>query len=299
MPKTTKQNKAQVLLQTLPVQDRKILGNFFELLLDEYDYAYTLFGDKPVSVACYGLKPRVHSIYNPHSDVVFKEGWKTWDRYSHQFVSKQFVIKKNIDNKSGLVSIYLINKSAVLNTIKAHSVFFQHHLGTKIDAEELTEELCHPDHNFYNSLNNSELYGILLGYGQENAWKFGRKVELCHLINAKMNPPLLAKVEIFLNPLAQHIAAGYGCKRNQSFPEEFEVTLVKEYNTLITEQAGWELEQSDYFLDKFIAPVYMSSKEGLQQPTQVDFAAIRENIRKHYQQGDFLEITLNQFMDPQ
>ncbi len=292
-------NKMQIMLQTLSASDRSALDRFWGHLIHDYNYAYTLFGDKPISLASYSLKPNAHATYYPDADVVFREGWKTWCCCTSQFVSKQFVLKRNLE-ECGHIYFYLINKSAVLNTIKKYLVVFQHQLGPEIDAATLTEQLCDPNGNLLATIkNSSELYGILLGYGQENAWKFGRKVNLCHLINVKANPPLQATVEGLLNPLAKYLAElyNYSGKQNEIFSEETEIALAEELNTIMDQQAGWELLDSDYFLDKFIAPMYMSSKEGLQQPTQVDFVAIRENIRKHYQQGDFLEVTLNQFMN--
>lgn len=297
--KDVPENKPKELLQNISEEDKEKLSNFFALLLKEHScFAYTLFGDKPISVADFSLRPYIYSTYQPSSYEVFREGIQIWERYASQFTSKQFVIKPEIENLKH-ASIYLINKPAVIKTVNTHLAVFQHHLGKEVDAETLVEQLCCQSCNLLKSLGGStELYGILLGFGPENANDFVRRTDLCHLVSAKMNPPLLATAETLLNPLAKHLTA-YFHNKSEPFPIESELILIAELNAIMERQAGYEMPKSDHFLDRFSTPAFMIFKTDLQQSQQVDFTAARDNIRQHYKQGNFLEVTLNRFMSVQ
>ncbi len=292
------------ILQALPEKDLKTLDSFFQILCREYDFAYTLFGNKPMSMACYSSSLGSTAIYHPAEYLNLEKGWELWENYKTLFPSKQFVFKKCTDNIS---AIFLLNKQLVLDHILQNQKKFEEILKRKIEPQEFLQQLCHSEHGIMELLaESSELLGILLGYGKTNAMLFERRAKICMHLNAQMMPPFSSGCEIEnLQPSSLNFVKLY---RNTKPPKDLSISssaskynsLAEELNDITSHSEFFELYGSDFYLDQFIAPVFMMRRENPEnQDLMRSYLATKLHLRQIYKEGPFLEITLNQWMCPQ
>lgn len=281
----------------IPVQNLEKLAAFFELVIKDYDFGYTLFGNKPCSIVGY----RVDNLYKNSSieAVILEEGWAQWCRYKHLFPSPNFVLKQIIDTESETVrEILIINKSATLNILKAHLSTFHDILNYPYQAEELLSKMIE-DENFLKELmNRSEILGILLGYGKINSVNFAKRFELCLYIN-KLSVPPLDQNWNELNPSSLKLVKGYshiGHEPNFLNSSLDLAAAVKELNTLTTTLEIFELPGSDFLLEQFQSPIFIANRsEPETQKLYRDYCETRVKIIEAYQGKSILDVTLNQW----
>jgi len=294
------------ILQTIPVEDRQLLDSFFQLLLRDNNFAYTLFGKKPMSIACYLSKVNLWNLYNPNEFLIFEKGWDKWKDYSSLFPSNEFVLKRCCDSKD-IVEVFLINKKNVLKVINDNYGTFQSILGNLFEPEQFMQQLCYTQQDLMEILNDhSGLLGILLGYGKGNSMSFERKVNICSILNAKMTPPFTAMSAMkCLQPKSEYLISLYNTKTFSSpkkifLPSLSETLMAEELNVILENENLFELYGSNFFVDRFIGPVFMTQSGDLEtMQLQNEYLATRQRIHRAYQEKPFLEITLNQWMHPQ
>ncbi|MCH9624977.1 MAG: hypothetical protein S4CHLAM123_01390 [Chlamydiales bacterium] len=294
------------ILQTIPEKDLEILDSFFQKLLRDNNFAYTLFGKKPMSIACYSFKRTPWNLHNPNEFLIFEKGWAKWEAYFSLFPSNDFILKRCHDDR-GIVEIFLINRKNALEAIEDNYDTFQEILGDCFDTEQLMQQLCYSQQDLMEILNNhSGLLGILLGYGKENSMTFERKVNICSDLNAKMTPPFTAMHDMkALQPKGEYLVSLYSNK-TFSFPKEVccplldDSSTAEELNVILEHESPFELYGSDFFLDKFMAPIFMTQNEDLEtKQLHEEYLLTKQKIHQAYQQKCFLEVTLHQWMCPQ
>ena len=305
------QSSSHTILQSIPEKDREVLDSFFQFLLSKDTFAYTLFGKKPMSVTPYiqvtsGATGIIYQrgIYHPSDYFTLEKGWELWKNYGALFPSDEFVLKECKEDE--LVTIFLINKSQVLNTISENLNTFEEILDRQIRPQDFLQQLCDPHQDIMESLNDSSsLLGILLGYGKTNAMLFERKSNiLTHLVE-KMTPPFSSRHDVEnLQPFGQYFVNR--CK-SRTFIQTIPIcspspqynSLADEFNDILSNEEGFELYGSDYLLDRFNSPVFMMRKEDPEtKELEKAYFATKLQLHQIYQQGPFLEITLNQWMYP-
>ena len=295
------------ILQTMPDQDRAVLDSFFQLLVRDYDFSYTLFGNKPISMACYSSQVTLCTFYHPTEFLTFENGWELWRHYASCFPSNEFILKRSRDNR-GVLEIFLINKRHALQVISNHLDTFQEILNRCIDPQQLLQQLCCSQQDIMEILNNdATLLGILLGYGKINSANFERKVNICNHLNAKMTPPFSAHQDMkSLLPVSRNLVSLYDngtfCYPSEKdcLPSSQDTSLTEELNDILSHEDTFEVYGSDFFLDKIIAPVFVARKDSPEtEKLHEDYLATKQKLHQAYLQRSFLEVTLNQWMDPQ
>ena len=291
-------------LQFFAESDLNALDSFFQVLFREYNFAYTLFGKKPMSMACYWSSPVLFSMYNPAQFLHLEKGWRLWQQYSSFFPSADFVLKK-LKSDRFVSSIFLINKKEVLKVILENQEKFEESLKQKIDPEKFLEQLCDSEGDLI-ALVNAELLGLLLGYGKVNAMFFERKADIFKHLNAKMNPPFTCQSEIEkLKPFGQEFLKL--CRRRESKLDlaalpflSQQDSLAEELNSILSNEQIFEVYGSDFFLDRFISPVFVMRKDDPEtEQLHKSYFATKLKLHRVYQQESFLETTLSQWMCPQ
>src|SRR5262249_28660259 len=141
----------------------------------------------------------------------------------------------------------------------------------KIEPDWLLQRLCDSEQDVMKLLNdNTELLGILLGYGKVNAMLFERKANICQHLNAKMTPPFTSQSDIVkLQPSGQNLVTLYRCEEPKSAlancsPLSKYDSLADELNDILSHEEIFELYGSDFFLDRFISPVFMMRQKDLE-----------------------------------
>jgi hypothetical protein len=158
---TKEQKKAlQKELSSLSREESKRLKELFDYHFFFSDFAYTLFGTKPMSIGRLLSTPKA------------KKGWEAWEKIKGSFDSKEFIIRKYTSNHHEFIlvanlekieQIYYQNQQWFDEVFKGRMTFSALILCLREDGP-LFQELIH-DHL---------LVGILLGYGAYNAELFAK-----------------------------------------------------------------------------------------------------------------------------
>lgn len=185
------------LVLTIPWKDKKNLDYLFKEMFALGNGLYTLFGSKPMSMSSYLIPFSTTSLgvfldsLSPNNLRVYW-GWKTWQKYQDLLAKSEFLLWAEENPfwlrwwqpPSPAISILLIHKQQLQETINAHITDFQTVLGKDviISSELLLEAKNRP---FLKDVLKSHdgLIGTLFGYGRNNAWLFeeraqGKKVHL-------------------------------------------------------------------------------------------------------------------------
>lgn len=162
-------------VQTIPKEDREVLSAFFETLIRLEPFGYTIFGDKPISEACYSTKLKVRNFISP-IEIIYWRGEQLWQKYSSHLNIKNFLFKfQHTENEC---AIYLINKKSFLKTVEKHIDTFKKILGHDLTSEGLYLKLIDSKNSFGEVLKNDQcLIGILFGYGYKNSAIFKTRHE--------------------------------------------------------------------------------------------------------------------------
>ena len=175
IPESLTKSNVQDKIQAIPYEDRDILERFFRDLLFFHEFAYTLFGDKPVSVEWFDSdNPRRPGIFRTSS-----QGYRTFEKYAHLFPSQHYLILCCEDLEEDLCEFTLINKKAFQQTFEAHKKKFAEFFGPEVSSDELLDLLVKKRSLWKTAMKDrDDLTGILLGYGKINAELFQKRSEL-------------------------------------------------------------------------------------------------------------------------
>lgn len=166
-------NEVSKKIEKISLEDQIVLKTFFRKLL--CPFAYTLFGDKPISTECFELnKENPDILARPSS-----EGYKIWKKHAHLFPSNNFLFLFYEDVEDNYCEITLINKQAVQEIFEQHRTKFIDVLGRKMNAEKLLDLLIQKQSLWNTPLRHrDDLIGILLGFGKTNAELFQKRSEI-------------------------------------------------------------------------------------------------------------------------
>ncbi len=161
----------------------------FEHLIDSHDFAYTMFGSKPMSLADYGLKvpsPRpIHRwIRSFYLYVKAKKSLNAWYKYRDEFDFKDFIfLDEENDWINDCLVLFLINKKNMLRVLQEHESIFREELGESFTPVAFLERLEKREVSLANAINGSQrLMGIMLGYGVRNATLFQERYDIVKVI---------------------------------------------------------------------------------------------------------------------
>jgi hypothetical protein len=162
IPIYASQHHPTEILRNISSEDRETLTKLFRSLLFDDQFSYTLFGSKPITHK---------GVFFDTDTAKFIKNWQIWKKYKHFFDtnnSNYVFLEKTYPE---LFEIHFINKKLVLSTIEKHSSTFSRILG-QLTPHEILERMLKSDVLFAALGNSQILYGILLGFGEENAKGF-------------------------------------------------------------------------------------------------------------------------------
>lgn len=153
-------------------EDRVVLEAFFRDLLFSEGFAFTLFGDKPISV----------NEYDTDNSELFSKsaaGYQTWSKYAQLLPESNYLFLFYENQMKGFFEITLINKRAVRKVFAQNKDKFLNVFGPKISSEELISLIVEKGSLWNTAIKDREdVIGILLGYGRINAELFQKRSEL-------------------------------------------------------------------------------------------------------------------------
>lgn len=282
--------------ETLPSEDRRVLNEFFELLIKDHNFAYTLFGTKPISIAGYnGMNP------TSFETLILERGWASWCKYKHFFPSRYFELRQvDLGRQNGICykEIVLINKQATLNIIRKNIRIFRDYLENDWSSESIMKTILEDDNLFKKLTDRSDIFGILLGYGNLNASNFEKRIDLSLHINEETSPPFYENLE-GLDALGQLFVKGYGkSKLDPNSKLSLDLPTSKEELHKVIKALGFfELDQSDYLLDN-IQPIVFAADMNDEETKWLkqNYSETRNKIIDAYSNQSIFEVTMNQWM---
>lgn len=159
------------VLQKIPKEHRKILEDFFKVLVVKHAFGYTLFGEKPVT---FENIPTLQDLTSIKLWSPLIQGWKTWQKYQNLFPSPYFAFKE------GKKCVYGLNYQAIIliNLKKGNEVAKK----LMVEQSDISNYLCKLIEKYPLSPNEHEKLGIFLGFGEENSKRFARAMALFNLL---------------------------------------------------------------------------------------------------------------------
>lgn len=258
------ENKIIKYIESISQQDREILKDFFHKLLFYQGFAYTLFGDKPISIEIFDLEEKHKELFS-----ISSEGYKAWKKYAHLFSSPNYIFIFDEDLEKDRCEITLINTKAFHQVIKDHSHQFVKIFGPHITSKHLLHLLIRKRSLWNTAMNNhQDVIGILLGYGKINAALYHQRSE----INSKT----------------------LGIKKRRTKPSFGYSSIEEELNALNATLHAFSDEERFSFrfmrLPGFVADSNSLETKKLKQK----YIEQRRNITQKYAREDALKITLEQ-----
>ncbi len=154
----------QEKLSILTPEEKKDLEYLFERFFFIEHFSYPLFGSKPISIGRLLEKEP------------FLNGWNAWKKISSHFYSEKFVLDEY--EHRGHSFVLLANLELVEKTYQENEFLFKEAFNGRMSSENLKNCLKRRDDLFQELLQNDLIFGILLGYGAENAYLFARNQQL-------------------------------------------------------------------------------------------------------------------------
>jgi hypothetical protein len=202
------------IINSIPDKDRKEIKLLFQDLFKLHTFAYSLYGDKPITYCDLSLDDTspyslgICSIDQYCKDVleVYSEPirllqarWKIWKKYSWHFPIKKYLFfEKSIGEKT---LIFFINRESFKKVVKQNIQLFKDMIGTNVSAEGLLSQFQEEHLNIFDILQNNEsLLGILLGFGKHNAMLFQQREDLLEQVE-KAKKSGIYKLEFLQNKL--------------------------------------------------------------------------------------------------
>lgn len=151
-------------LSVLTKKEKKALQLLFERFLFFDQFAYTLFGTKPLSIA---------SLPNTEEA---RLGWGAWKKIEQQLRSPKFTIREYSINRRKFILV--ANLEQIDRVCKENLDLFVSRLGAKVSTE-IVKDCIMKDGEFFQRLFQDEAcLGTLLGYGKLNSELFAKNQEL-------------------------------------------------------------------------------------------------------------------------
>ena len=280
-----------------------MFSSFFEVLIRNELWGYTLFGDKPVTIAAYRTTPQSIRALSCMDDFFLIKGEEIWKKNSSAFVMKNYIIKFEKDPQGNWGEILLINKRAFLQVCERNLVLFKQVLGDSITAAELLKMVADTNSTFHEVIqHNQALLGIFLGYGTHNSLFFQRREKIIKTIQNVCNLPFfipqgfdrLSKEDLLL--LHRY---GGGAKSNHGAIENVSSASIKvavdEYESIqkIVNQSYAEKklrhdELAFVSLPSFVMDTACEETKSILE----EYKRVRQEIVQAYTKGNFFEVTI-------
>ena len=260
-------------LESISYKEREDLSSLFYEIMN-YDHgAYTLFYDKPVTLSGDFTSTPYGNIFAGMAPCyVFWKKWNLWNELKGKLQIRNYLFLHETSKLHNDISfVIFINKDAFKKCIIKNKVIFQEILGKIVEPEIILAQLETRAVTFQEFINNSQiLWGILLGYGEENAKLFSM------LTNFSLDP---SRDDI----------------PNYAFKPQFINNNLDEIKLMIADLSERAICHGDYdFNLLLIGSVHFKADKNSLETKSLKriYQSQREGLSEIYSKGDFLEITL-------
>lgn len=178
----------------LTLEEEQWLPEFFRDVFLEEHAIYTLWGTKPLTAfdICYYTEEELKNLQQryslPQSSVTIHvsrytipENWDRWKKIQSRFPIQNFLFfEKQDDLFPKIFRLFFLNKRSVVSVLSTRYQLFEERVGFKFTPSVVISEIENPESFFWKKVfNNSELMGLLYGFGEVNASCFSSCNERC------------------------------------------------------------------------------------------------------------------------
>lgn len=205
-------SQAITCFNSISSEEQKNIKTLFEILFFKQSFAYSLFGDKPMTLSTNSLEEYSSDglvklinidgyceviLTPPYSNTasLLKEDLSVWKKHESKFGIENylFITTKIADQ----IYIAFINKRAFKETVNDHIKLFRRMIHPTLSWESLLEEIQNENKDLLDTLHrNKILLGILLGFGKHNASLFQRREELLNALGKDLRKSELLEEKI-------------------------------------------------------------------------------------------------------
>lgn len=288
---TEKTSCASFDMKSIDEVDKQILDDFFRCLFFESEFAYTLFGDKPLTL----ITPNLQCIFFLVTDSSCRYrmskivlGWKVWKKYQSSFPFRNFYFDCCDDLDGYCCKFVLINRKKCLEIIKNNFELFTTCFGAIENPEIFLKRFASSSSTYIGKTGYFFSLGLLLGYGEENARTFERNE---NLYDAIIKTPLDSS---FLNQKIK-----ISSLNQRTFKKEAPNSLdcrhtITELNYLDSHFRGCFATLQPNPLYPFDIPHFRAILNKETETIKKIFDQNREKLLEAYYSDNFLERVLNQ-----
>jgi len=177
----------QKTLYDLSAEEQQWLTKFFNDIMLEHSAIYTLWGSKPVTeiVIEHHSEKEMKAYFDSLSeeekknrwivnDYDLAENWEKWKQIRQLFPIKRYLFFQSEWRRSpDATFVYFVDILKTAITIEENYSLFRKQVGFDFDPTRVVFEMTTNDSIFWKKIDgNSLLWGILFGYGKENAYAF-------------------------------------------------------------------------------------------------------------------------------
>lgn len=282
-------------LKKIDPKEKDILKYFFQSLFASGDFAYTLFGNKPLALIDHNLE---FAFFEQNQGklrrkaILELKGWKVWKKHSYLFPINQFYFLEN-KNQFGFYGA-LISKKHCRNLINKHYELFKNISEPSSVIETIFDKMnnaevnnkAFPEHYF-------QCLGILLGYGQKNAQAYEQEatnIDLLALAPFDLKKYSTPQAESFINQVVLNI-------QNVHLPSNIYSPQIKELiNQLCTQREFYGSVKATHRpnpLCPIRTPGFMAINNDPETEDIInDYDSLRERLVQIYYSDLFIEIIL-------
>ncbi len=178
------------VLAELSDDEKHCLSLFLRITLFYENFAYLLFGNKPLAFT--SCQKSVSSFLwdSDFLDPIFLEerkGLEVFKKMQPLFLSRNIIVDITEDDHD--IYMKMINKKNLLRVLRENIEDFKQVLGAETTVEQLFNRITGRKEYIYDIVKGHQaLYGILLGFGKNNSWLFHKKDTIYKKLNA-FTPP--------------------------------------------------------------------------------------------------------------
>lgn len=270
----THKSSLQVSLNQLSFEDQQALSRLFYVIMRNEHGAYTLFGDKAVSLSGEPMITPVENLLRgQRCGSIFWKCWQVWKAHATAFSHPHYLLFEDIyGSNENNNSVIFINKKQLIQVVNQHLTIFQKILGNDFTSEKFLHQI-ESEHRLTSLIQDNQLlWGILLGYGVHNSQLYARREQLDYFFSSRRLPKLPLKA-----PLPSH--------NFSSIEEEYEKI-----------NAQLQLFGEDIYPPYFFSTIHFAADREHPETKELEekYHKLWKKISAIYAQGNFLEITLRQ-----
>ena len=262
LKKPSNKTTANNILQAIPQKDKKILNRFFNQLMFQDSFVFILFGTKPMGTAVFNQF--IPNYLDNQINRSLKQGWTVWTKYANLFPQPNFIFRIVGDlEEDRFIKIILANKKNLGSLFESHQNLYETLVQRTFSHSYILEQLAANSHPLQDCFaGNHVLIGLAHGFGLHNSQRFQTRLEA-------------------MNELQQ--------QHHWIAPDDLLAELDKHgpKMILLEDHSGSPIRLPIFAID----PDSQETHQLIEQ-----YLAERQMIEDLYQEGDFLEITLEKLI---